>query len=136
MILLPFTIGLCVGLHIYYTIMTLVYVEGRPVGRTSLPANTKKNWLTRLMLVSGIAMSMSFGYGAFQIWDSMDLVHVKPFEYMVIVIPFQINFGLMMGSLMQWKIEKRTERMRLAAVADKAEEEAVVLEEKRPLIET
>lgn len=136
MVLLPLTIGVCLVSHLYYTIMTIIHVDARPSGSRAFPANNRKNWLVRLLLVAGIVMSVSFGYGSFQILEAMDLAHVKKIEYLVIVLPIQVNFGLLFGSVMQWKIEKRVERRRLAATVVPATAESVTLaDEKRPLME-
>jgi len=107
MILLPFTIGLCLVQHFYYTVSAFIYVDSRKVGSKKFPANTRKNWLVRFLFLVGIAISTSTGYGIFHILATMDLAHVKPIEYAVVVIPFQINFGVFLGTIMQFRMEKR-----------------------------
>ncbi|KEF59541.1 uncharacterized protein A1O9_04385, partial [Exophiala aquamarina CBS 119918] len=110
MLLLPFTIGLCLVQHLYYTACAFIYVDSRQVGSRKFPANTRKNWLVRFLFLVGIAISTSTGYGAFQILSRMDLAHVKPIEYAVVVIPFQINFGVFLGTIMQFRMERRRAR--------------------------
>jgi len=135
MVLLPFTIAICLLQHVYYTISALIYVDACTVGSNKAPKNTKKNWLVRGLLVCGILASLSFGYGAFQILDMMDLAHVKQIEYLVIVVPVQINLGMLMGSGMQYKMEKRlaarVQRELQAAKADVS----VGVDEKEALLE-
>ena len=123
MVLLPLTLGLCLVQHVYYTIHTLIYVDSRPTGSRALPKNTKKNWLTRLMLLTGIAFSMTFGYYAFDLLEQMQLARVKPLEYCVILLPIQANIGVLIGTGFQYKMEKRIARKEaLKAEAAKLEE--------------
>ena len=98
-----------------------------------MPKNTKKNWLTRLMLLMGIAFSMTFGYYAFGILEQMQLAKVKDLEYYVIVLPIQANFGVRIGTAFQYKMEKRIARKEALKTA-KLEEGSG--DEKTALIET
>ena len=85
------------------------------------------------MLV-GIAMTTSLGYGAFQILAQADLAHVKCLEYCLIVVPVQINLGILLGSVMQFRMERRLARkQQLAFQTAKAEEGTV--DEKAALVE-
>jgi len=110
MILLPACVGLSLVKHIYYVLSALVYVDGHAVEGRKLPANTRKNWLIRLLLLGGIFTSIALGRGAFYILGEMDLAHVKPVEYLVIVLPIQINLGLLFASAIQFKVEQRAVR--------------------------
>lgn len=134
MILLPFTIGLCLVQHLYYTVSAFIYVDSRKMGSKKFPANTRKNWMVRLFFLIGIAISTSTGYGVFQILATMDLAHVKPIEYAVVVIPFQVNFGVFLGTIMQFRMEKRLARkeaMKLVAV----QYEQATVDEKQSLLD-
>ncbi|RMZ84520.1 hypothetical protein DV737_g1125, partial [Chaetothyriales sp. CBS 132003] len=125
LILLPLTVGLCLTHYIYYTIHTFIYVDSRPRGSCALPKNSKKNWLTRLLLLMGVAFSISFGYYALQVLDEMELARVKSIEYYTIVLPVQVNIGVLIGSAFQYKIEKRMQRkeaLKAAAPATTLEE--------------
>ncbi|EXJ87022.1 hypothetical protein A1O3_03979 [Capronia epimyces CBS 606.96] len=134
MVLLPLSIGISLVTYIYYTIQTLIYVDSRTIGSKSFPKNTRQNWLVRLFLLGGILVSTSFGYGAFQILADMDLAHVKTLEYSIIVVPVQINIGLLWGTLMQYKMEKRIARNE-AAKAQKVGVEVGTVDEKAALLE-
>lgn len=134
MVLLPFCIGLCVVEHFYYTVCAFIYVDSRKVGSKKLPSNTRKNWLVRLMFLVGIAISTSTGYGIFQILGSMDLAHVKPVEYAVVVIPFQVNFGVFLGTIMQFRMERRLARKQ-ALKFDAAKNEQATIDEKQSLLD-
>ena len=134
MVLLPLTAGLCLAQHIYYTIHTFIYVDSRELGSRTLPKNTKKNWLTRLMLLLGIAFSTTFGYYAFGILERMQLARVKPLEYYIIVLPILVNMGVLIGTAFQFKMEKRIARKEAQkALAAKLEEGSS--DEKAALIE-
>lgn len=134
MLLLPFTIGLCLVQHLYYTVCAFIYVDSRQVGSRKFPANTRKNWLVRFLFLVGIAISTSSGYGAFQILARMDLAHVKPIEYAVVVIPFQINFGVFLGTIMQFRMEKRIARKQ-AIKLEAAKNEQATVDEKQALLD-
>ena len=98
------------------------------------PANTRKNWLVRFFFLLGIAISTSTGYGAFQILAQMDLAHVKPLEYALIVIPFQINFGVFLGTIMQFRMEKRNARKQ-AIMLEATRYEQAAADEKQALLD-
>ena len=59
------------------------------------------------MMILGIAMSIGLGYGAFSVLEMMELARVKTFEYAAIVVPVQINMGMMFATRAQRKMEKR-----------------------------
>jgi len=64
----------------------------------------------------------------------MDLAHVKTYEYAVMVIPIQINLGIMIGSKMQMKMEKRI-AMKEATKETTEEEQALLADEKTASLE-
>lgn len=132
MILLPACVALGLVQHAYYAISALIYVDGHPIEGRKLPANTRKNWLVRLLLVSGIVTVMGLGKGAFYILGELELAHVKPIEYLVIVLPIQINLGLLLGSAIQFKTEQRAAkkqaRIRDAEAVQYPEEKQALLE--------
>lgn len=133
-ILLPIGIALHCITYVYYVFHTFVYVENRTWGSKKMPKNTRKNWAVRAFMLVGIAITTSLGYGAFQILADMDLAHVKPIEYAIIVVPVQINLGILLGSIMQFRMEKRIARKQMLAVqAAKIEEGAA--DEKAALME-
>lgn len=107
MISLPFCAALSGLVYIWYLVEVFIYVDSQVVGSRKLPKNNRKNWMARLLLLCGVGISLVAGYGAFQIWEVMDLAHVKTYEYAVMVVPIQINLGIMIGSKMQMKMEKR-----------------------------
>ena len=135
LLLLPVTIGISLVTHLYYLIQTFIYVDSRPVGSRKFPKNTRKNWMVRLFFLIGIAISTSTGYGAFQILADMDLAHVKPIEYAIIVVPFQINFGVFLGTLMQFRMEKRLARKQAMKLESVKLEQAYQSDEKAALLE-
>ncbi|KAG9796128.1 hypothetical protein KCU88_g107, partial [Aureobasidium melanogenum] len=114
LLLLPACIVVHLVTYVYYALETLVYVDHRTIGSKKFPKNTRKNWLVRLLLLVGVLISTTGGYGAFQILADMDLAHVKPLEYVIIVVPVQINLGILFGTLMQFKMEKRIARKQKA----------------------
>ena len=124
MILLPISIGISLITYTYYLIHTFIYVDNRPYGSKTLPKNTRKNWAVRAFMLFGIALSTSSGYGAFQILADMDLAHVKTLEYAIIVVPVQINLGLVLASVMQFRMEKRIARKQALLAARVEEGEA------------
>ena len=93
-------------------------MDSRARNSRAFPANTRKNWLVRGLFLLGILISTSSGYGIFKILGEQDLVHVKDLEYYIIVVPFQINFGIFLGTIMQFRMEKVAAR-RLARAAQK-----------------
>jgi hypothetical protein len=134
MVLIPLTVGMCLIQHIYYTVHTFIYVDSRLAGSCSLPRNTKKNWAARLMLLAGIGLSVSFGYYAFGILETMGLARVKTLEYCVIVLPIQVNIGVLFGTIGQFKMEKRI-ATKEASKAEAAKIEEGTADEKAALIE-
>lgn len=134
MILLPFTISICLAQHVFYTFMTFIYVDEREVGSYKLPKNTRKNWFVRLLLLGGVFTSLAIGYGAFHILDMTDLAHVKKLEYLIIVVPIQINFGILLGSGVQYKVEQRNARKQQIARACQTEA-AISVDEKQALLQ-
>jgi hypothetical protein len=134
MVLLPLAIGLHLMGYVYYVLHTFVYVENRNVGSRKFPKNTRKNWAVRAFMLAGVAITTSLGYGAFQILDNVDLAHVKQLEYAIIVVPVQINLGILLGTAMQFRMEMRMARkQQLAWQAAQAAEGAVA--EKAALVE-
>jgi len=133
-VLLPIAIALSLARHFYHTIMALIYVDSQSIGSRKIPKNSRKNWIARLMLLCGIILSLSLGYGAFQILESVDLAHVKRLEYAIIVVPVQINFGVIFGTIMQFKMEARM-AMKEAKKLENAELEQAVDTEKVSLLE-
>ncbi|EXJ67411.1 uncharacterized protein A1O5_09424 [Cladophialophora psammophila CBS 110553] len=134
MILLPISIGVSLLTYVYYVIHTFIHVDSRTRGSTKLPKNTRKNWLVRAFMLLGIAITTSLGYGALQTLEKLDLARVKNIEYALIVVPVQINFGVLLGTVMQFRMEKRharKEAMKLLA----AKTEDGVVEEKAALLE-
>jgi hypothetical protein len=125
LITLPLYAAISGLVYLRYLVEVFIYVDSRVVGSRKLPKNNKKNWMARLLLLCGVAISLSAGYGAFQIWESIDLAHVKAYEYAVIVVPMQINLGIMIGSKMQMKMEKRI-AMKQAVKKDSEEEQALL----------
>ena len=121
MLLLPISIGISLISYACYVVHTFIYVDSRPYGSKTLPKNTRKNWAVRAFMLFGITMTTSLGYGAFQILAEMDLAHVKTLEYAIIVVPVQINLGILLGSGMQFRMERRIARKQ-ALVAARAEE--------------
>ena len=133
MVLLPITIGVCVARYGFHFIHTFLFVDHREAGTRKIPTN-KKSWIVRLFLLVGITVSMSFGYYAFAVLKAMNLAHVKIDEYIMIVVPVQMNIGILIGTVMQFKMEKRIamkEAQKLAAA--KAEDGAA--DEKQALLD-
>lgn len=111
-VLLPSVIGLSLLQHAYHLACTFIYVDARSVdsGKSKTSLNSKKNWAVRLLLAGGILMSMTCGKAMFTVLEAYDLAHVKTLEYCVIVLPIQINLGILMGSAVQFKAEQRAAR--------------------------
>ncbi|OCT49222.1 hypothetical protein CLCR_05044 [Cladophialophora carrionii] len=132
MVLLPLSIGISFITYACYVVHTFVYVDSRTYGSRTLPKNTRKNWAVRAFMLVGIAITTSLGYGAFQILADMDLAHVKTLEYAIIVVPVQINFGILLGTVMQFRMEKRLARKQ---GMEAARSEAGAADEKAALME-
>ncbi|KAK4905870.1 hypothetical protein LTR66_017769, partial [Elasticomyces elasticus] len=134
LVIFPVLIGTTLFQHLFHTICTIIYVDARPIDRPfALPANNKKNWLVRLLLVTGVAFAMVSGYGCFQILEMYELVRVKDIEYYTIVMPIQVNLGIALGSAIQFIAEKRA-NAKLQKMAAKDIETAKV-DEKVNLLE-
>lgn len=135
MFILPVGIGLSLFTHFNYLLETLVHPDSAgPMFRK--PDGSKKAWAARLLQTAGILLSVSFGYYVFGILDMTGLAKVKTLEYGVIVVPIQINIGLMVGTMMQWRMEKRiAKKQRLAREHGEDEEAQPMLGEKEALIE-
>ena len=86
------------------------------------------------MLV-GIAITTSLGYGAFDILANFDLAHVKTYEYAIIVVPVQINLGILLGTVMQFKMEKRLACSEQAFKKVESEISTAATDEKAALLE-
>jgi hypothetical protein len=134
MISLPFCAALSGLVYIWYLVEVFIYVDSQVVGSRKLPKNNKKNWTARLLLLCGVSISLIAGYGAFQIWESWDLAHIKTYEYVVMVIPIQINIGIMIGSKMQMKMEKRI-AMKESVRKTNEEERALLATDEKTVIE-
>ncbi|OAP63272.1 hypothetical protein AYL99_02499 [Fonsecaea erecta] len=134
MILLPISIGVSVVTYLYYAMHTFIFVDSRTRGSSKFPKNTRKNWLVRAFMLLGIAITTSLGYGAFQTLDNLDLAHVKKIEYALIVVPVQINFGILLGTIMQFRMEKRLARRQALKLRAERIEDGVV-EEKAALLD-
>jgi len=135
MILLPTVVGLSLLQHAYHTISAFIYVGARPVDTTiknKQSLNTRQNWAARALLFSGVCTSMAIGKASFMILEGFDLAHVKPLEYAVIVLPIQVNFGILLGSAVQFKAEQRRNRKMAARKAVDAEAGSV--DEKQGLL--
>ncbi|KAI1627457.1 hypothetical protein EDD37DRAFT_606269 [Exophiala viscosa] len=135
MVLLPLSIGLTLITYVFYGISALVYVDSRPKNSMRLPKNTRKNWLVRLYMLVGIAMTTSLGYSAFNILANFDLAHVKTYEYVIIVVPVQINLGILLGTVMQFKMDKRLARKEQAFKKVETEISTAAADEKAALLE-
>lgn len=135
MLWLPFCTAISAIFYIIVLLEALVYVDERRTRFWQLPKNDRKTWVGRGLLFLGITLSTGFGYGAFEILAMTDLAHVKAFEYAMIVVPVQINFGLMIGAMMQKRIEKRA-AMKAKARGQDVEEQvsAVLVDEKAALM--
>ena len=109
-ILIPLCIGIALVEHIYYTISAFYHVDGRPVDpevKSSQSLNTCRHWMMRLLLFGGVCSSIMIGQGLLNILKEFDLANVKPIEYWVVVLPVQINFGILLGSVAQYRVERR-----------------------------
>jgi len=134
MILLPISIAACSISYLVALVQVFIYVDARPVNSFRLPKNTRKNWTVRAMLFAGIISVLAFGYGALHVLEMRELARVKTVEYFVILVPIQMNLGLLIGSKMQMKMEKRA-AMKEAEKMTKVEAEDVkIVDEKAPLI--
>lgn len=134
MILLPATTYLCLAQWFYHMICTFIYVDAREVDSRALPKNTRKNWLIRVLLFSTVGLSLTTGAGVFYILAETGLARVKCLEYFILVMPIQVNIGLVFGSIAQYRIEQRAARKELQAKASETEA-ALVADEKQALLE-
>ncbi|KAK5071119.1 hypothetical protein LTS08_000245 [Lithohypha guttulata] len=137
-VLLPAVVGMSLLQHIYHVISTFIYVDARPVDSTtktprSASLNSKKNWAIRAILLLGVITSIVCGKAMFTVLEGYDLARVKPVEYLVLVLPIQVNFGLLMGSAVQFKAEQRAARK--MAVRKVVDTEAAADEKERLLVE-
>lgn len=135
MILLPACVGLSLIQHVYHTISAFVYVDARPVdpsAKRTQTLNSRRSWATRALLFSGVCTSMAIGKASFMILEETDLARVKPLEYMVIVLPIQVNLGILLASLVQFKAEQR--RIKKMAAQKAVDAEAAVVDEKQSLL--
>ena len=134
MVLLPLSIGVALVTYVACVLHTFVYVDSRPFASKKFPKNTRRNWAVRAFMLLGIAATTCLGYGVLRILAELDLAQVKILEYAIIVVPFQINLGIFLGSLMQLRMEKRIARKNAAALQAPTAEQAV-LEEKAALLD-
>jgi len=65
------------------------------------------------------------------ILERFDLAHVKPLEYLIIVLPIQVNIGILMGSGVQFKAEQRANKK---MAARKVDAEVATVDEKQALL--
>jgi len=137
MVLLPFCIAACALFYAVVLIETLVYVDERRTRFFELPKNTKQIWKRRALMVTFIAISIGLGYGAFSVLEMTDLARVKTFEYVAILVPVQINIGMILATVAQRKMEK-TAAIKAARREQHVEEQgslaAGAVDEKMPLI--
>jgi len=135
MIWLPFCTAISALFYVVVLFETLVYVDERRTRFWQLPKNSKQIWKSRGLLLMGIAISTGLGYGAFYILAMTELAKVKTLEYAMIVVPVQINIGLMIGTKMQKNIEKRA-AMKAAVKLQDVEEQGsqVLVDEKAALM--
>lgn len=129
------------GTYIYHLINTFIYVGPRPHpsnSSTSVPSpspslNTRKAWGIRALLFSGVCTSLALGHCIFTVLEATDLARVKTLEYWIVVVPIQVNIGVLLGSAVQFRAEKRAVRKMGLKRGDA--EAVVVVEEKERLIE-
>ncbi|KAK5188742.1 hypothetical protein LTR47_011547 [Exophiala xenobiotica] len=114
-VLLPMFIGIHLFFYAYHAICAFIYVDSQPKDSKRFPINTHKNWLMRLPMLLGIALSTAGGYGAFKILATWDLAYVTPIEYSIIVVPAQISLGMFFGTLAQLTMEKRMAERKLSS---------------------
>jgi hypothetical protein len=107
MLWLPFCTAISALFYVIVLFEALVYVDERRTRFFQLPKNTKQIWKSRALMITGIAVSIGLGYGAFTVLEMMELARVKTFEYAAIVVPVQINMGMMFATRAQRKMEKR-----------------------------
>lgn len=114
MVILPLNIALYLLTYVVHLVRTFIYVGPKPYSPSdagvSLNLNTKKAWGIRALLFSGICTSLAFGKYVFTVLESFDLAKVKFAEYLIIVVPIQINLGILLASAVQFKAEKRQAR--------------------------
>jgi hypothetical protein len=136
MLWLPFCTAICALFYAIVLINVLVYVDERRSGFFQLPKNTKQSWKSRALIVTFIAISIGLGYGAFSVLEMAELARVKTFEYVAIVVPVQINIGIILATVAQRKMEK-TAAIKAARREQHVEEQgslaAGVADEKMPL---
>src|SRR5271163_317292 len=106
MLWLPFCTAICALFYVVVLIDALVYVDERRTRFFQFPKNTKQVWKNRALMVTFIAISISLGYGAFSVLEMTELARVKTFEYVAMVMPVQINIGMMLATVAQRKMEK------------------------------
>lgn len=103
---LPFCAGISALFYAIILIDALVYVDERRTRFFQLPKNTKQLWKSRALMVTFIAISIGLGYGAFCVLEMTELARVKWFEYVAIVVPVQIDIGMIFATVVQRKMEK------------------------------
>jgi hypothetical protein len=137
MIWLPFCTAISGLFYVIVLFEAFVYVDERRTTFFQAPKNTKQAWKSRGLMVLGIAMFVALGYGAFSVLEMMELARVKTFEYAAIVVPVQVNMGLMFATKVQQKMEKRA-AMKAARREQHVEEQgslaSVVADEKMALM--
>src|SRR2546421_1082423 len=106
MIWLPICTAISALFYVIVLIDALVYVDERRTRFFQLPKNTKQIWKSRALMVTFIAISIGLGYGAFSVLEITELAKVKTFEYVAIVVPVQINIGMIFATVAQRKMEK------------------------------
>ena len=133
--ILPVAIALSLIQHAYFTLLTLIHPD-KAGALFRKPANDRKTWAARLLLIAGVGFTLLFGYYAFEILEASKLARVKQIEYCLIVVPIQINFGFVLGGVMQWKMERRiAKKEAIKAEAARSHLEDGTNDEKAPLVE-
>jgi hypothetical protein len=136
MIWLPFCTAISALFYLLVLFDAFVYVDERRTRFFQLPKNTKRVWKSRALMVLGIAVFVGL-YGAFSVLEMMELARVKAGEYAAIVVPIEINMGLMFATRVQMKMEKRA-AMKAARREQHVEEQGllagVVVDEKMALM--
>jgi hypothetical protein len=106
MAILPLGIVLSLAQYVYYMLLNVVHPNSSgPLFRK--PANDHTAWAARILMFCGVKLALVFGYAAFEILEQSGLARVKTVEYLIIVVPIQINIGMILGGVMQWKMEQR-----------------------------
>jgi len=107
MVLLPLAAAFSATLYIFVLIEAFLYPDVERTRLFQAPRNTKGAWKMRGLLLTSIAITSGLGYGAMSVLKEVDLAHVKPYEYALILVPIQINLGFLLATKIQKRIERR-----------------------------